>query len=111
MRADAECYAFFGYANAYAAVGIRVKGAIVGSLNQVNYFRHKYYDVSWSVLGGDEDWTTETDVRMVRSFIPVPGEYTIQAYSRVAVDTDGFAGATGFSPVEGLKKIRITFFK
>ena len=112
LRADAEAYAIFGYAHAYAAVGIRIKGMIAGSANPVNYFRHKYYDVSWSVLGGDVEYTVETDVRMVKTIIPtVPGEYTIQAYGRGTVDTDGFAGAYTGSDVKGLKKIRITFFR
>jgi len=112
LRAHAAAYGIFGYANAYAAVGIRVRGMIAGSSKLVNYFRHKYYDVSWSVFGHDLEWTSETGVRMVKSFIPItPGEYTIQAYSRVAVDSDGFAYSGTHSGVEGLKKIRVTFFK
>jgi len=105
-------YGIFAYGNAYSAVGIRVRGLILGSPNLVNYFRHKYRDISWSVYGDDTVDFTETDARMVCSFTPLmPGEYTIQAYGRVAVDTDGFAISEAASSVGGLEKIRITFFR
>lgn len=108
----AAAYAFFGYGNAYSAVGIRVRGFIVGSARQTNYWRHKYLESSWSVLGDSTSASTETNARFSCSFIPlVAGQYTIQAYGRITVDTDGFAFAQAHSTVEGLKKIKITFVK
>jgi hypothetical protein len=112
IASHAIAYGYFAYANAYSAVGIRVKGFIANSAKQTNYFRHKYRDVSWSVLGDDEATVEETDVRMVCSFIPlVPGDFHIQAYGRIAVDTDGFGLAQATSDVTGLQKMKITFFK
>ncbi len=103
---------FAGYANAYSAVGIRVGGLIVGTPNQVNYFRHRYLDTSWSVTGVDDGSITETDVRMQCSFVPLlAADYTIQAYTRVTVDTDGWAYSNSFAQVKGLRKIRVTFVR
>ena len=109
---DASVWTIFGYANAYSAVGIRVRGLIAGSAKLTNYFRHKYRDTSWSVFGFDSQSVTETDARMICSFIPVTaGDYQIQAYGRITVDTDGIAHALSSSHVEGLQKMKITFFR
>ena len=101
----------FSYGNSYAAVGIRVNGWIVGSAKKTNYFRHKYLDTVWSVAGGDfADAEENGDVILQCSFRPlVPGDYRIQAYGRVWVTTDGLAYSSGFSTVEGLQNMKVTF--
>ena len=100
----------FGYASTYTAVGIRVKGGIIGSAKQTNYWRHKYLDTVWSVMGEDSADIEETGVTMSCTFKPLSaGEYLIQAYGRVATDTDSLAKAKGGAKVSGLKKITVTF--
>jgi len=111
LSTDVVTPLLFSYGNAYAAVGIRVRGWIVGSTNQTNYFRHKYLDTVWSVAGGDFANASESgDVILRCSFRPlVPGEYRIFAYGRVWATTDGLAISSGSVVVEGLRKIKVTF--
>lgn len=102
----------FSYAAAYSAVGIRVRGRIVGSVRLTNYFRHSYLDTYWSVIGLDEADEQETDAVFTCSFKPlVPGDFHIQAYGRVTADTDGWAYANGRSDVEGMQKMKVTFVR
>lgn len=101
----------FSYGNSYAAVGIRVRGFILGSPRITNYFRHNHLDTAWSVAGGDYADASETgEVIMRCSFRPlIPGEYRIQAYGRAWATTDGFAASSSSVDVEGLQKIKVTF--
>lgn len=102
----------FSYAAAYSAVGIRVRGRIVGSVRLTNYFRHNYLDTYWSVIGLDEADEQETDAILTCTFKPlVPGDFHIQAYGRVTADTDGWAYANGRSDVEGMQKMKVTFVR
>jgi len=105
-------WGYIAYASAYSAVGIRVVGFIVGSSKRVNYFRHDFIDIYWSVLGADDATVEETNATYRCTFKPlVPGEFRIQAYGRSTADTDGLAVANSASSVEGMKKIKITFVR
>ncbi|MEO6050739.1 MAG: hypothetical protein ABIP78_05330 [Pyrinomonadaceae bacterium] len=109
LRTWAACWGVVAYADAYASVGIRFHRR-ASSLSF--YKRHAHSESEWSVLGDQSTNKSATNVVLSGTFYPYgAGEYDIQGFARISVDTDGFAASHSFSSIDGMTKMKVTFIR
>lgn len=109
--------AFFAYADAAAAVGIRVEGPSQEALQKgtpgLVSFRHARLESEWSVLGGTGDNYSESGSVMKAVFHPIngTGNFRVHVYGRSISDTDGAGTAESLVDLKGITKfvVKITF--